>query len=76
LSKKKEIRIGTPFFPDHWPVNRPNSVIRVRREKVMVHSGSQTRPGTGSLHPVAIRAAVEATRPLKPLVQKVVKATR
>jgi hypothetical protein len=54
----------------------PNSVIRVRREKVMVHSGSQTRPGTGSLQPVAIRAAVEATRPLKPLVQKVVKATR
>jgi hypothetical protein len=55
----------------------PNSVLRVRREKkVMVHSGSQTRPGTGSLHPVAIRAAVEATRPLKPLVQKVVKATR
>ena len=34
------------------------------REKVMVHSGSQTRPGTGSLHPVAIGAAVEATRPL------------
>ena len=30
-----------------------------------------TRPGTGSLHPVAIRAAVEATRPLKPLVQRV-----
>jgi hypothetical protein len=44
---------------------------RVRREKVMVHSGSQTRPG--SFHPVAIRAAVEATRPLKPLVQKVAK---
>jgi hypothetical protein len=30
-----------------------------------------TRPGTGSLHPVAIRAAAEATRLLKPLVQKV-----
>src|SRR5580700_1347018 len=30
-----------------------------------------TRPGTGSLHPVAIRAAVEATRLLKPLVQRV-----
>src|SRR5712664_5000900 len=30
-----------------------------------------TRPGTGSLHPVAIRAAVEATRLLKPLVQSV-----
>src|SRR5882724_3557449 len=34
-----------------------------------------TRPGTGSLHPVAIRAAVEATRLLKPLVQRVAKAT-
>jgi len=50
-----------------------SSSYRVRREKVMVHSGSQTRPGTGSFHPVAIRAAVEATRPLKPLVQKVAK---
>jgi hypothetical protein len=30
-----------------------------------------TRPGTGSLHPVAIRAAVEATKLLKPLVQRV-----
>jgi len=53
-----------------WPVMSGN---RVRREKVMVHSGSQTRPETGSLHPVAIRAVVEATRLLKPLVQKVVK---
>jgi RNA-directed DNA polymerase len=33
-----------------------------------------TRPGTGSLHPVAIRAAVEATRLLKPLVQRVAMA--
>jgi hypothetical protein len=30
-----------------------------------------TRLGTGSLHPVAIRAAVEATRLLKPLGQRV-----
>src|SRR5207302_6847202 len=29
-----------------------------------------TRPGTGSLHPVAIRAAVEVTRLLKPLVRR------
>jgi hypothetical protein len=35
-----------------------------------------TRPGTGSLHPVAIRAVVEATKLLKPLVQRVAKATR
>jgi hypothetical protein len=55
------------------PGKRPN---RVRREKVMVHSGSLTRPETGSLHPVAIRAAVEATKLLKPLVQKVTKVTR
>ena len=40
----------------------------MRREKAVVHSGRLTRPGTGSLHPVAIRAAVEATRLLKPLV--------
>jgi len=45
--------------------------------KALVHSGGiHTRPGTGSLHPVAIRAAVEATRLLKPLVQRVAKATR
>jgi hypothetical protein len=41
---------------------------RVRREKVVVHSGSETRPGTGSLHPVAIEAAAEATKLLKPSV--------
>jgi len=55
---------------------RHKSGYRVRREKVMVHSGSQTHPETGSFHPVAIRAVVEATRLLKPLVQKVVKVTR
>ena len=42
--------------------------ITVRREKALVHSGRQTRPGTGSLHPVAIEAAAEATKPLKPSV--------
>jgi hypothetical protein len=44
-------------------------------KKVLVHSGGNTRPGTGSLHPVAIRAAVEATKLLKPLVKRVAKAT-
>ena len=49
--------------PSRWssPVKPQN---RVRREKVIVHRGSHTRPGTGSLHPVAIRA-VEATRLLR-----------
>jgi hypothetical protein len=40
----------------------------VRREKALVHSGRQTRPGTGSLHPVAIEAAAEVTKPLEPSV--------
>jgi len=41
---------------------------RVRREMVVIHRGSETRPGTGSLHPVAIEAAAEATKLLKPSV--------
>src|SRR6516164_7043502 len=48
---------------------------RVRREGAGPQRG-YTRPGTVSLHPVAIRAAVEATRLLEPLVQRVAKATR
>ena len=40
----------------------------MRREKALVNSGMKARPGTGSLHPVAIGAAVEATKPLKPPV--------
>jgi hypothetical protein len=44
----------------------------MRREKAVVRSRGYPRPGTGSLHPVTIRVAVEATRLLKPLVQRVV----
>jgi len=40
----------------------------VRREKALVHSGNKARPGTGSLHPVAIGAAVEVTKPSEPPV--------
>ena len=43
---------------------------RVRREKVMVYSGSQTCRAAGSLHPVTIRTAVEATKPLAFLIQE------
>jgi len=42
----------------------------VRRERRWSTAG-QTRPGTGSLHPVAIRAVVEVTKLLEPLVQRV-----
>jgi hypothetical protein len=45
-----------------------NVRINVRREKALILSGGKTRPGTGSLHPVAIGAVVEATKLLKPLV--------
>jgi len=48
----------------------------VRREKALVHSGWKSRPGTGSFRPVTIEAVVEVTKPLKPSVQRVAKATR
>ena len=35
--------------------------VTVRREKALDFSGCNSRPGTGSLHPVAIEAAAEAT---------------
>ena len=41
---------------------------KVRREKALDFSGCKSRPGTGSLHPVAIGAVVEVTKLLKPLV--------
>jgi hypothetical protein len=36
--------------------------VTVRREKALDFSGCNSRPGTGSLHPVAIEAAAEATK--------------
>jgi hypothetical protein len=43
---------------------RTESVVvdKVRREKALDFSGCNSRPGTGSLHPVAIEAAAEATK--------------
>ena len=43
----------------------------MRREKALILSGGKSRPGTGSLHPVAIGAVVEVTKLLKPLVKRV-----
>jgi len=48
-----------------------NSESDVRREKALILSGGKSRPGTGSLHPVAIGAVVEVTKPLKPLMKRV-----
>ena len=36
--------------------------VTVRRDKALDFSGCSSRPGTGSLHPVAIEAAAEATK--------------
>jgi hypothetical protein len=49
---------------------------KVRREKALVYSGWKSRPGAGSFRPVTIEAVVEVTKPLKPSVQRVAKATR
>jgi hypothetical protein len=39
---------------------------KVGREKALDFSGCNSRPGTGSLHPVAIEAAAEATKLSEP----------
>ncbi len=42
--------------------------VIVRREKAQDFSGCNPRPGTGSLHPVAIEAAAEVTKLSEPSV--------
>ena len=42
--------------------------VMVRREKALDFSGCNSRPGTVSLHPVAIEAAAEATKLSEPSV--------
>jgi hypothetical protein len=51
----------------------PRGVVgeKVRREKALDFSGCKSRPGTGSLHPVAIEAAVEATKLSEPSMERV-----
>jgi hypothetical protein len=41
---------------------------KVRREKALDFSGCNSPPGTGSLHPEAIKSAAEATKLSEPLV--------
>jgi hypothetical protein len=42
----------------------------VRREKLLCFSGCKSRPAIGSLRPVAIEAAAEATKPSEPLMER------
>jgi hypothetical protein len=57
-----------PLYPEWrvpgWSVTGHYAVVdvTVRREKALDFSGCNSRPGTGSLHPVAIEAAAEATK--------------
>jgi hypothetical protein len=44
--------------------------VAVRRGKARIFSGCKSRPDNWSLHPVAIGAAVEATKPSKPSRQR------
>src|SRR4051794_15325552 len=44
--------------------------IAVRRGKARIFSGCNSRPDNWSLHPVAIGAAVEATKPSEPSRQR------
>ena len=52
------------------PENGNTEMVRVRRERRLVHSGCKSHPGTGSFRPVAIGAAVEVTKLLKPPVEE------
>ena len=66
----------SPFLPSpRWWARAPfspetNGMVRVRRERRLVHSGCKSHPGTGSFRPVAIGAAVEVTKLLKPPVEE------
>jgi hypothetical protein len=45
-------------------------MVRVRRERRLVHSGCKSHPGTGSFHPVAVGAVVEVTKLLEPPMEE------
>jgi hypothetical protein len=57
--------MGLPIFgAARWRCAVSDFVVR--REKVLVFSGCNSHPATGSLQPAAIGAAVEVTKPLEP----------
>ena len=52
------------------PIPQLGVPIAVRREKARIFSGCDSRPDNWSLHPVAIGAAAEVTKPSKPSRQR------
>ena len=70
---------GFTFCNDSpFPSFLRKDTILVRREpcQVLVFSGCNSHPATGSLQPVAIGAAVEVTKPSEPSRQTGRMATR
>ena len=66
LHPKSAETAGRPHVQPTQEVTKAGSLIvvgeKVRREKALDFSGCKSRPGTGSLHPVAIETAAEATK--------------
>jgi hypothetical protein len=64
--------VGVPQAQDAEVIiafsNQQIAGVKVRREKALDFSGCNSRPGTGSLQPVAIEAAAEATKLSEPSV--------
>src|SRR6478752_322205 len=62
------LAVGHPAGPVVVVVHpwRVGHNVAVRRGKARIFSGCKSRPDNWSLHPVAIGAAVEATKPSKP----------
>ena len=50
--------------------NRRGDAIAVRRERARIFGGYDSRPESWSLHPVAIGATAEVTKPSKPSRQR------
>ena len=60
---------GQPGMPPGLVPTNASALSECAVKKAMVLSGREkSRPGTGSFHPVAIEAAAEATKLLKPSV--------
>ena len=61
-SVQRHVEAFNDYEEELIPDTRRYRKFAVRREKALDFSGCNSRPGTGSLHPVAIEAAAEATK--------------
>ncbi len=59
-NQRRQTRSNQNHVRNHLPSKI--TVEIVRRERRLDSSGCNSRPGTGSFHPVAIEAAAEATK--------------